>query len=268
MYYIRTRERNPPDKKKEFKDMVIIPYVAGLSEAIRRVGEEVGIKTVFSATDTLKKRLTHVKPKSKQRDKDVIYKIPCECGAQYIGETGRPLEVRVSEHRRNWLKLRGDLDNGIVPEYVSSLLAAHAVENKHEIQWEEVKVLATESNIKKRKIHEAAVMCITENVISQPSHDIPPLWHAAFREEKKNIVRERDPRKNTERDERARRGRKRRSEEDEGPREKVIRTAVGEKPLTSSAAVTRNAAVTRALGARQLRPRRETRKPLRLIESL
>ena len=94
----------------------------------------------------------------------------------------------MSEHRRNWLKLRGDLENGIDPEYVSSLLAAHAVENKHEIQWEEVKVLATESNIKKRKIHEAAAMCITENVISQPNHDIPPLWYAALREEKRKIV--------------------------------------------------------------------------------
>ena len=105
----------------------------------------------------------------------------------------------MNEHRRNWLKLRGDLENGIDPEYVTSLLAAHAVENNHEIQWEEVKVLATESNIKKCKIHEAAAMCITENVISQPSHDIPPLWHAALRE-KRNIVREKEIKKNRERE--------------------------------------------------------------------
>jgi hypothetical protein len=65
----------------------------------------VGIKTVFSSGDTLKKRLTHVKPKGKGKEKDLIYKSPCECGANYIGETGRPLDIRVSEHRRNWLKL-------------------------------------------------------------------------------------------------------------------------------------------------------------------
>jgi hypothetical protein len=35
---------------------VVIPYVAGVSEAIRRAGDEVGVKTVFSANDTLKKR--------------------------------------------------------------------------------------------------------------------------------------------------------------------------------------------------------------------
>jgi hypothetical protein len=74
----------------------VIPYVSGLSEASRRAGDEVGIKTVFSNTDTLKKRLTHVKPKQNGSVKEVIYKIPCECGANYIGETGRPLETRVN----------------------------------------------------------------------------------------------------------------------------------------------------------------------------
>jgi hypothetical protein len=83
------------EEKKEFKEVVVIPYVAGLSGAIRRAGDEVGIKTVFSASDTLKKRLTHVKLKQNGSEKEVTYKIPCECGANYIGETGRPLETRV-----------------------------------------------------------------------------------------------------------------------------------------------------------------------------
>jgi predicted GIY-YIG superfamily endonuclease len=30
-----------------------------------------------------------------------IYSIPCECGRSYIGETGRPLAVRLREHRHN-----------------------------------------------------------------------------------------------------------------------------------------------------------------------
>jgi hypothetical protein len=65
----RTRkEQIKQVKKKEFKDVVVIPYVAGLSEAIRRAGDEVGVRTVFSANDTLKKGLTHVKPKSDTRE--------------------------------------------------------------------------------------------------------------------------------------------------------------------------------------------------------
>jgi hypothetical protein len=80
-------------------NLVVIPYVAGLSEAIRRVGDTVGIKTVFSSGDTLKKRLTHVKPKGKGKEKDLIYKIPCKCGAKYIGETGRPEDIAVVEKK-------------------------------------------------------------------------------------------------------------------------------------------------------------------------
>jgi hypothetical protein len=56
-------------EKKESKDLVVILYVAGLSEAIRRVGDTVGIKTVFSSGDILK---------GKGKEKDLIYTIPCE----------------------------------------------------------------------------------------------------------------------------------------------------------------------------------------------
>jgi hypothetical protein len=51
--------------------VVVIPYVAGLSEAIRRAGDEVRIRMVFSAIDTLKKRLTHVNPKQNGLEKEV-----------------------------------------------------------------------------------------------------------------------------------------------------------------------------------------------------
>jgi hypothetical protein len=71
--------------------VVTIPYIAGLSEAIRREGEKVGIKTVFAANGTSKKRLTHVKPKGDKQEKDLVYRILCECGAKYVGETGRPM---------------------------------------------------------------------------------------------------------------------------------------------------------------------------------
>jgi hypothetical protein len=174
-------DRKQVGEKKEYRDLVVIPYVAGLSEAIRRVGNTVGIKTVFSSGDTFKKRLTHVKPKGKGKEKDLIYKIPCECGAKYIGETGRPLDIRVSEHQRSWLKLDREREKEGDEAATSSLLASHAVEHIHQVNWEEVTILSKESNIRKRKIHEAAVMHIKDNVISQPSIDIPPLWHSILR---------------------------------------------------------------------------------------
>ena len=31
----------------------------------------------------------------------VVYKIPCECGKVYIGETGRAMHERIKEHDRD-----------------------------------------------------------------------------------------------------------------------------------------------------------------------
>jgi hypothetical protein len=73
------RRKNGDEKRvTDYKNVGTIPYIAGLSEAIRREVDKVGIKTVFAANDTLKKRLTHVKPKGDKQEKDLVYRIPCE----------------------------------------------------------------------------------------------------------------------------------------------------------------------------------------------
>jgi hypothetical protein len=135
---INRSQHKKEGEKKEFKDLVVIPYVSGLSEAIRRAGDAVGIKTVFSDGDTLKKRLTHVKPKSMDREEEGIYKIPCECGAKCIGETGRPLDIRVGEYRRNWIKLNNENERGDKKE--ENISAGNACRHNM-VKWEDVSML-------------------------------------------------------------------------------------------------------------------------------
>jgi hypothetical protein len=101
----------------------------------------VGIKTIFNANDTIKKRLTKVKPKQ-NNNKDVIYRITCQCGAEYIGETCRPVEVRRSEHRSMLEKARQLQQHGEPLDEVSSHLAVHAASNNHLVDWSEVEVMA------------------------------------------------------------------------------------------------------------------------------
>lgn len=36
-----------------------------------------------------------------QQTRQCMYGIPCDCGKCYIHETGRPLEVRIKEHKHN-----------------------------------------------------------------------------------------------------------------------------------------------------------------------
>jgi hypothetical protein len=72
--------------------LVIIPYIARPSETMRRGGGGVGLKTVFAANDTLKKRFTHRKPTEEKQGKLLVYRITCDCGAKYVGKTCRPQE--------------------------------------------------------------------------------------------------------------------------------------------------------------------------------
>jgi hypothetical protein len=61
----------------------------------------------------------------------LIVTIPCECGRSYIGETGRPLAVRLREHRHN-------LKQGLLDK---SKLAQHAYEEGHKVGWDKARIL-------------------------------------------------------------------------------------------------------------------------------
>jgi hypothetical protein len=94
-----------------------------------------------------------------------------------VGETCKPLEVRVNEHKRNWQQIKIKKEEGKEADTISSLLACHAIEQDHQDLWDYVKILAKEPNTKRRKIHEAAAMYLEEEVISQPSCELAALWN-------------------------------------------------------------------------------------------
>ena len=68
--------------------------------------------------------MTNVKDKDKPEDRQgVAYKVKCcDCQATYIGETGRNLSTRLTEHKR--ATRNGDVDNHT---------AEHHLQTKHQI---------------------------------------------------------------------------------------------------------------------------------------
>ena len=60
-------------------------------------------------------------------DLSALYRIPCECGLVYIGETGRNLSLRHKEHKTNCEKA----------ELEKSAVAKHSWTNDHLIKWNE-----------------------------------------------------------------------------------------------------------------------------------
>jgi hypothetical protein len=86
--------------------------------------------------------------------------------ALYIGGTGRPLAVRIREHRHN-------LKQGLLEK---SKFAQHADEEGHRVGWNQASVLEIEGNSRCRKYKESTHMACLINPISQPSLEISPIW--------------------------------------------------------------------------------------------
>ena len=79
----------------------VTTYIKGTSETIMRILQPYNICVAHKPITTLRQPLTNVKDKDKPNDRQgAVYKIKC-CDWQttYIGETGRNLNKRLTEHK-------------------------------------------------------------------------------------------------------------------------------------------------------------------------
>ena len=148
--------------------ILYLPYIQHITEPIQRVCRKLGVKIVFRTPQTLRQQLVRLKTaRPKLKKKNVIYKVPClDCTSVYIGETGRCLQVRLTEHKV--AVRRGDRKNGI---------ATHAWDHNHRVNWEGAQVIQTEPFYWKRRVLEAIIIRnhdTTSNLDCGLSLD--PLW--------------------------------------------------------------------------------------------
>ena len=173
-------QEKKPDQDVEVEEtnrtpLVVLPYVAGVSEDIRRVCSRFGIRAAFRSGPTLRLMLTNVKdtlPLGKRSR--VVYQIPCSCGQVYVGETIRRLETRMKEHQDACEK--GALEK--------SAIAEHAWERHHPIKWEDTAILAQARGHKELRLKEAFhIRRIPAG--SRLNHDLglelPNCWGATLR---------------------------------------------------------------------------------------
>ena len=75
----------------------------------------------------------------------VVYEVPChDCDHVYIGETGRTLKKRLTEHKQ--AVRRFDEKNGI---------AVHVHQHDHRIDWNSARVVENETFYWRRRVLEA-----------------------------------------------------------------------------------------------------------------
>jgi len=126
-----------------------IPYIKGTSETISRILQRYNILAAQKPTTTLRNSLTNVKDRDKPNNKDgAVYKIKCsDCQASYIGETGRNLNARLTEHKRT--TRNGDANNHI---------AVHHQLTNHNIDWDSAQCLTYSTNYFQRLTLEAGTL--------------------------------------------------------------------------------------------------------------
>jgi len=143
------------DNQKELKSwgMVKIPYEKGLIEAFSQILKTYRLCTAVRPHTTLRNMLVHPKDRINDEEKpEVVYKIPCKnCEHVYVGETGRPLGVRIKEHHKEVDSITGIFTRAEKTRAASvcnkSAITDHVCNENHVIDWDKAKVIDRESDI-------------------------------------------------------------------------------------------------------------------------
>ena len=156
----------------DFKSSAVLPYIKGVSETLRRSLQQQGIRTVFKSDTTLRSRLVRPKdPADPSKQDGVVYKISCECGKVYIGETGRPMQERIKEHDRDIRLVRTQ----------NSAVSEHANETGHKPLWNKFKFIDRDNHWYTWKVKEAIHIRLHPNNINKDNGiEIPEAWRVSL----------------------------------------------------------------------------------------
>ena len=148
---------------------VCLPYAKGLAERIKKICSPYDIRTVFTSGSTLRRYLFRVKPPTEfNMTKNCVYSIPCSCGKIYKGETGRPLKVRIEEHRK--AIVRGEIEKSGIADHIWK-------ENgNHLLLWDKVEIIDRAEHWRIRRLKESAHMLGYNDLLSRLSIELNTIW--------------------------------------------------------------------------------------------
>ena len=136
-------ENNSSNAPSPPSSFVSIPYVAGTSERISRIFRKYDVNVAHQPARKLKNEICHLKDRRPVNERaGVVYKLNClDCNAAYVGETGRQVEDRMAEHRRD-----------IANRKQTSKVFEHVNGTGHSFDFDNVEILDN-CNHKKVRLH-------------------------------------------------------------------------------------------------------------------
>ena len=142
---------------------VYLPYICPASHRIERILRLNNIKVYHSSNQKIHQILFS------HKDKTGVYRIPCECGLVYIGETGRNLTIRQKEHHNCCVKEKCEI----------SAIAKHAWTYDHRINWDKSVLLAPVDKYFAWKTRES-IEISKHRTIPQEGKSINNIWTSLF----------------------------------------------------------------------------------------
>ena len=165
----RKHVRQQAEETSQEKTFIKLPYVRGVSEKLAKIFRPMGIQVAHSS-NRLRNRLVKAKDAVKpEKKKGAVYQISCSCGSVYIGESGRPKDVRLKEHVADIKHARLD----------KSATARHFSTCRGDLNPLAAKTLATEGHWKRRKVREAIEVKLTPQAtmnLDEGGVRLSPIW--------------------------------------------------------------------------------------------
>ena len=100
--------------------------------------------------------------------KNCVYSIPSRCGKIYKGETGRPLKVRLEEHRK--AVVRGKIEKLGMEDHIWKKKGNYLP------LWDEVKIIDRAEHWRIRRLNESAHMLGYNDLLRRPSKEMNTIW--------------------------------------------------------------------------------------------
>ena len=143
-----------------------LPFIANVTDKIGRILNKYDIQTSYKSNLKIRDLLGNVKDIVPLHCSG-IYKIPCQCGKVYIGQTGRTVSKKLKEHERH-IRLN---------QPGKSAVAEHAIQELHGIDFKNTKILARENNWMGRLIREAIeIKKSSNNVNLDTGYELNKSW--------------------------------------------------------------------------------------------
>ena len=135
-------ERDSNSKKKFFT----IPYLSKVSEKFKKLSHIHGFNIAYKPMNKLNTFIkTGKDPLLKDDHCGVVYKINClNCESSYVGQTKRKLKTLIKEHKADIRKPISEI----------SVVSRHRLNEMHELDWDNIRILDTEQSLMKRRISE------------------------------------------------------------------------------------------------------------------